>query len=259
SLVLLVVAAIAYVVLVVLYVLRSVLHPARVRADLGDPEVAFSYFTVVAGSGVLATRLVLAELTSIAIVLIAVAAALWFVSGYVLPWRVLMEPDRPSVLPRVNGTWFVWSVASQSLAITMSVIQPALPALSRWLGILAVLTWSVGIVLYVGIAVFVVLRLLHHGLTPQQVEPPYWVSMGALAIAVVAGASIVDMESTPMVDASRSVIAGTVVIFWCFAAWLIPMLLGAGLWRHLLRRVPLRYTPGLWSMVFPLGMFAVAS
>ena len=29
--------------------------------------------------------------------------------------------------------------------------------------------------------------------------------------------------------------------------------------RQLVHRVPLRYEPALWSMVFPLGMFAVAS
>jgi tellurite resistance protein TehA-like permease len=62
-----------------------------------------------------------------------------------------------------------------------------------------------------------------------------------------------------MIDAARSLIGSTVVIFWCFAAWLIPMFAGAGIWRHVVHRVPLRYTPALWSMVFPLGMFAVAS
>jgi tellurite resistance protein TehA-like permease len=83
--------------------------------------------------------------------------------------------------------------------------------------------------------------------------------MGALAIAVVAGASIVRMPQTPIVDAVRPLIAATVVIFWVFCLWLIPLLIGAGVWRHGVHRVPLRYVPTLWSMVFPVGMFAVAS
>ena len=78
-------------------------------------------------------------------------------------------------------------------------------------------------------------------------------------IAVVAGAGIVQMEHTPLVDAVRPLIAATVVIFWVFCLWLIPLLIGAGIWRHALHRVPLRYVPTLWSMVFPMGMFAVAS
>jgi tellurite resistance protein TehA-like permease len=67
------------------------------------------------------------------------------------------------------------------------------------------------------------------------------------------------MEHTPLVDAVRPLIAATVVVFWVFCLWLIPLLVGAGVWRHALHRVPLRYVPSLWSMVFPMGMFAVAS
>src|SRR5690606_2436626 len=54
-------------------------------------------------------------------------------------------------------------------------------------------------------------------------------------------------------------IAGLSVIFWAFASWLIPVLLAAGVWRHLVHRIPLRYQPTLWSFVFPMGMYAAAS
>jgi tellurite resistance protein TehA-like permease len=47
-------------------------------------------------------------------------------------------------------------------------------------------------------------------------------------------------------------------MFWAFATWLIPALLAAGWWRHVHHRVPLRYEATLWSIVFPLGMYAVA-
>ena len=36
-------------------------------------------------------------------------------------------------------------------------------------------------------------------------------------------------------------------------------LVAAGWWRHRVHRVPLRYESSLWSVVFPLGMYAVAS
>ena len=192
-------------------------------------------------------------------VLLGIGAAIWIVLGYVLPWQVLMTRDGEPILARTNGSWFVWSVASQSLAVGLSGLEPASPAFASVLGLLTVLSWSVGTILYVGIAVLVILRIVHFGITPQQFEPTYWVAMGALAIAVVAGAGIYAMEPVPMVDAARGLIGGTVVLFWCFALWQYPLLFGAGLWRHLIHRVPLRYVPSLWSMVFPLGMFAVAS
>lgn len=259
ALALLVLAAVAALVLSVLYLLRWIRHRERMRADAKNPEIAFGYFTIVAAAGVLAVGLQQEGLGAASAGLLGIAAAIWIVLGYVLPWQVLMARDGEPILARTNGSWFIWSVASQSLAVGLSGLTPATPALADLLGLLTVMAWSVGTVLYIGIAVLVILRIVHHGITPQQFEPTYWVAMGALAISVVAGAGIFAMGSVPMVDAARGFIGGTVVIVWCFALWLVPLLVGAGLWRHLFHRVPLRYTPSLWSIVFPLGMFAVAS
>ena len=32
-----------------------------------------------------------------------------------------------------------------------------------------------------------------------------------------------------------------------------------GFWRHVLREWPLRYQAALWTVVFPIGMYGVAS
>lgn len=259
SLVLLAVAAVSYAVLWVLYIWRAIAHREAMIRDLRAPEIAFAYFTVVAGTDVLAVRLLLAGLPEFAFPLILFGAALWCVFGYVLPWQVLMTRDGKPILARTNGTWFIWAVASQSLAVGLARIQPFVPGDTSWLGLFAVLSWSVGVALYAGIAILVLLRIIHFGITPQEFEPPYWVAMGAMAIAVVAGSNIVAMPSAPMVDATRTLIGGTVAVFWSFCLWLIPMLVGAGVWRHLVHRVPLSYVPTLWSIVFPVGMFAMAS
>lgn len=259
ALVLLVLAALGGAVLAALYALRWVRHRERMRADAKNPTSAFGFFTIVAAASVVAVGLQQEGLGTLSVVLLGLGAAIWVVLGYVLPWQVLMTRDGEPILARTNGSWFIWSVASQSLAVGLSGLAPASPTWAAVLGMLTVLAWSVGTILYVGIAVLVILRVVHHGITPQQFEPTYWVAMGALAIAVVAGAGIYAMGPVPMVDAARGLIGGTVVIFWCFALWLYPLLAGAGLWRHLIHRVPLRYTPSLWSIVFPLGMFAVAS
>ena len=259
ALLLLVLAMLAAAVLVVLYAARWARHRERMRSDARNPETAFGYFTIVAACSVLAVGLQQEGHGTVSAVLLGVGAAIWIVLGYVLPWQVLMARDGEPILARTNGSWFVWSVASQSLAVGLSGLEPSSPSFAAVLGLLTVLSWSVGTILYVGIAVLVILRIVHFGITPRQFEPTYWVAMGALAIAVVAGAGIYAMEPVPMVGAARGLISGTVVIFWCFALWQYPLLFGAGLWRHLIHRVPLRYVPSLWSMVFPLGMFAVAS
>ncbi|MGF3056650.1 tellurite resistance/C4-dicarboxylate transporter family protein [Microbacterium sp. YY-01] len=259
STVLLGLATFAYVALWVLYGVRAVKYPDATLRDLRDPQTAFAYFTVVAGTGVVGVGFASVNLIAVASVLIAVTAGLWFIFGYLLPWQVLMQRDGQPILARADGTWFVWAVASQSLAVGLAHVQPYANVGGRWLSLLTVLSWSVGMALYAAVALLVLLRIIVHGITPAQFTPPYWVAMGALAIAVVAGANIVEMPADPVIDAARSLIAGTVVIVWTLCAWLIPLLLAAGVWRHVVRRIRWEYEPGLWSMVFPMGMFGVAS
>jgi tellurite resistance protein TehA-like permease len=157
-----------------------------------------------------------------------------------------------------NGTWFIWVVASQSVAVAAATIEPVFDPVRRELALLAVTSWSVGVFLYAAAGILVSLRLMLYPFGPEELTPPYWVSMGALAITVLAGARIVEMADAPMVDVTRDLIAGLAVVFWAFATWLIPVLVAAGWWRHVTRKVPLRYEATLWSIIFPLGMYAVA-
>ncbi|MEO5652054.1 MAG: tellurite resistance/C4-dicarboxylate transporter family protein, partial [Marmoricola sp.] len=173
-------------------------------------------------------------------------------------WTAALGPQTRPVVATANGTWFIWVVASQSVAVSAATLEAVVETGRRELALLAVVSWSVGVFLYAATGIFVSLRLLLYDFGPEELTPPYWVSMGALAITVLAGARIVEMADAPMVDATRGLIAGLSVVFWGFATWLIPVLVGAGWWRHVVRGVPMRYDPTLWSIVFPLGMYAVA-
>jgi tellurite resistance protein TehA-like permease len=141
--------------------------------------------------------------------------------------------------------------------VLAAVLQPEIGVGRRELALLAVFSWSVGVFLYGAAGIFVAARLLLYPLRPADMTPPYWVAMGATAITVVAGARIVQMADAPMVDATRGLIAGTSVLFWAFGSWLIPPLVAAGIWRHVVHRISLRYEATLWSVVFPLGMYGV--
>ncbi len=250
-------AVVGYAVLIVATVWRAVAYPAELRADFTDPRRGFGFFTFVAGTDVLGTRIAGTGEHGIALGLLIVGGLSWFLLGYVVPWTaVLGREDRP-VVAGANGTWFIWVVASQSVAVLAAVLEPA-SDFRRELALLAVCSWSVGVILYAAAGVFVAARMLLYPLRPTDLTPPYWVAMGATAITVVAGARIVEMADAPMVTATRGLIAGTSVVFWAFGSWLIIPLIAAGWWRHVKHRVPLRYDATLWSIVFPVGMYGVA-
>jgi tellurite resistance protein TehA-like permease len=258
SQVLLGVCGAAYVVLVALNLWRWVGYRPAVVEDFTDPRRAFGFFTFVAGTNVLGVRLALGGADHATAVLLGVAGLAWLALGYVVPWTAVLGRQERPVLATANGTWFIWVVASQSVAVSAATVEPLFDPARRQLAVLAVVSWSVGVFLYGATGVLVALRLMLYDFGPEELTPPYWVAMGALAITVLAGARIVEMADAPMVAATRDLIAGLAVVFWAFATWLIPVLVAAGWWRHVRRRVPLRYDATLWSIVFPLGMYAVA-
>lgn len=253
------VAVACYAVLVVLLVLRLTAFRGEVVRDLADPARAFGFFTFVAATNVVGARLVSDGHRGVVIGLLAVASVAWLLLGYLVPALVARGSGSRPVLRGVNGSWFIWVVASQSIAVLAATLEPQVDVGRRELAIVAVLSWSVGLFLYGAVGVLVAVRLLLFDFGPRDVTPPYWVAMGATAITVVAGSKIVEMAEAPMVSATRGLVAGLAVLFWAFGTWLIPALLAAGYWRHVRHGVALRYEPSLWSVVFPLGMYGVGS
>jgi tellurite resistance protein TehA-like permease len=79
---------------------------------------------------------------------------------------------------------------------------------------------------------------------------------------VRAAAGILDASARipmPPFTEMRPFIVGISVVLWAFGSWFIPMLVLFGLWRYFVRGYPWSYEPKLWSVVFPLGMYTVAS
>ena len=259
SAVLLAIAVACFVVLTIALGWRLVRYPRRVLDDLSAPDKAFAFFTVVAACNVLASRLVADGHRVVASVLAIAGAAVWLVLSYTIPVRLILGPRHRPILEGVNGTWFIWVVGTQSIAIAAAALDSPGSRYTYTAALVAVLMWSVGFVLYLIVATLVLTRLLLLEVRPQDLTPPYWVIMGATAITVFAAARIIQMPEAPAVLATGPVLAGLGLVLWAFGTWLIPMLIAFGLWRHVLRRVELEYGPALWSIVFPLGMYAMAS
>jgi tellurite resistance protein TehA-like permease len=238
---------------------RLIRYPRRVLADLTAPDRAFAFFTVVAACNVLAVRVAGDGHRTAAMVLAALGGLVWLALTYTIPVRLVLGPRPQPVLAGVNGTWFIWVVGTQSMAVTAAVLDRPADGHARLTALAAVLMWSVGVVLYLMVATLVLTRLLLLEVRPDDLTPPYWVTMGATAITVLASARILAMAPAPAVTATRAVVAGLGTVLWAFGTWLIPLLVAFGIWRHVRHRVRLGYLPALWSIVFPLGMYAAAS
>lgn len=250
------VAIVAYVVLAVAYAWRLAAFRHQVHADAADPRRAFGFFTLAAGSNVLAARLAEANQTAVAGALLVIGGITWALLSYGLPLLIAGGNRSRPPLSVVNGTWFLWAVATQSIAVGLTSLPAPLPVA---LATLAVACWAVGVLLYLLIAAVVMAAMLANPAAPAELEPAYWVFMGAAAISVLAGAQILRLPPSSLLTAVHAVASGLSVLLWAFGTWLIPLLITLGVWRHAVHRVPLDYEPGLWSIVFPVGMYGVAS
>lgn len=260
---LLVATVIGFVVLLAAYIARAMRFPKRFRASLRAPSSAVAYFTVVAGSNVLATALLAHGFWLVSLILGLGAFLVWLVLTYGLFSSIVLAGNRP-LLREITGVWLVWVVGTQSVAVLATALAPQLPwAMGQdALGATAVLFWSVGIVLYFIFVVIIFLRLFLIETTPPEMGPAYWILMGATAISVRAAAGILMLEAaspTALLTELRPFVSGAGVVLWSFGSWFIPALVLFGLWRYFVRRYPWSYEPKLWSVVFPLGMYAVAS
>lgn len=250
---LLAIAVAVFAVLLAALAVRVVAFPASLRADLGRPDRAFTSFALVAACGVLGDRLAGGGYRLAAAAAAGAALAAWLGVTCLVPARLAVRRPPPR-LADVNGTWYLWAVGTQSLAMAAVFLRglgmlPAGPA-----ALAAITAWSTGILLYLVISVLVAGRLLFVGVGPREATNPYWVAMGAASIAVVAAAGILRIPGAP----ARPAITGLAVALWSFATAAIPPLATATAVRYLRRPVRPRYRGDMWTVVFPLGMYALA-
>src|SRR5699024_4235466 len=116
---------------------------------LSDSSRAFGLFTFVAATNVLGTRLVIDGHNTVAFGLLMVGSLAWLVLGYLVPWTAVLGTAERPVLQRANGTWFIWVVASQSVAVLAAALEPHIAEPGRQsLALLAVTSWAIGVFLY---------------------------------------------------------------------------------------------------------------
>ncbi len=237
---------------------RLIRHRANVISDGQNPTKTFGFFTIVAAANVLGAYLSSAGFTGIAVTLFIVAALIWLVLTYLLPASILFGHGERSVMSDINGSWFLWVVGTQSVATACAITAPRFhPEL---LGSAAVGLWGVGIALYLLVATLVTLRMLINENSPTNLSPTYWIYMGATAISVLAGSRILLLpDELPIMATTGAFVSGMSYLLWALGLWWIPLLIIFGVWRHGVRRVPLKYEAALWSIVFPIGMYSVAS
>jgi voltage-gated anion channel len=178
------------------------------------------------------------------------AAVLWFVTFYGVLSVLTVKPDKPSLADGLNGGWLVSVVASQSVAMLTVLISAAgaLAGLERPLLFAALVLSLGGGVLYLWIMTLIFFRYKFVHMSPEDLTPPYWINMGAVAISALVGATLIEHTALSR-DVAEIVpfVKGVTLVFWAIATLWVSMLLTLGVWRYLICGVPVAYDPLYWG------------
>lgn len=261
SFVLLVINIIAYIVLCLLLLTRLLFFFSRVKTDIKDHVRGPGFFTVVAGTCVLGSALliVLDQYRS-ALVLWFAGIVLWIVIMYTFFTAVTVRESKPSIEAGLNGGWLLAVVATQSISVLGTLLVSRLMDYREPILFFTLCMFLLGCMLYLPLITLIFYRFTFVNVTMASLTPPYWINMGAVAITTLAGARlIIAAPGWPMLNELVPFLIGFTLFFWAAATWWIPLLLALGFWRHVYKRFPLRYDPQYWGMVFPFGMYTVCT
>ena len=261
ALALLVIDAVAYVVLSILLLARLVFFFSRVKADINDHVKGPGFFTVVAGTCVLGSALlIVTDLFRLALVLWVAGLGLWVVIMYTFFTAMTVRENKPTIEAGLNGGWLLTVVATQSVSVLGTLLAARVPDYREPILFFTFCMFLLGCMLYLPLITLIFYRFTFVNVTMSSLTPPYWINMGAVAITTLAGARLIlAAPGWSLLGEVVPFLKGFTLFFWAAATWWIPLLLVLGFWRHVYKRFPLRYDPQYWGMVFPFGMYTVCT
>src|SRR5574337_434526 len=252
----------AYGLLWLLLVARLIRYPRLFARDLVDNLQGPGFFTMVAASSILGSQFLLqADNVGAGLVLWCVAIVLWLLLTYSIFAAFTIKENKPTLDRGISGGWLLAVVATQSIAVLSALLASHVAQPYKLeMNFFALSMWLWGGMLYIWMMSLIFYRYTFFPFRPDDLSPPFWINMGAMAISTLVGSLLsINAVDAPFLLSLRPFIKGFTIFYWATGTWWIPMLLVLGVWRHVYKRFPLRYDPLYWGAVFPLGMYATST
>ncbi len=250
----------AYVLLWALTLIRFCKFRAAMIDDLTSHARGATFLTQIAATCVLGKQFVL--LTTFPAVgkwLWLLALLLWLVLLYAFFTAMTVLEPKPKIEHGINGAWLLVVVATESLCTLGTMVAPSFVR-SDLVLFLSLVAYVLGAMFYIILITLILYRWFFRSMEANVLTPPYWINMGALAITTLAGGRLLTPSPAAFIlEPFKPFVTGFTIFFWATATWWIPLLIIVGIWRHGFQKLPLTYDPQYWSLVFPLGMYSVAT
>ncbi|HEU5182465.1 MAG TPA: tellurite resistance/C4-dicarboxylate transporter family protein [Candidatus Polarisedimenticolia bacterium] len=250
-----------YLALWGLILLRLARYRDRLAADLQHHGRSVGFFTMVPATCVLGSQTwILGAAWLPAAALWGLGITLWAGLTYSIFTVLTVKQTKPTLEEGIHGGWLLAVVAAQSVAVLGGQLAQGFGENAGRVLFFCLAMWLGGGMLYIWIISLIFYRYTFFVMSPSDLTPPYWINMGAVAISTLAGTTLAGAaEHSVLLGDLLPFMKGFTLMFWATATWWIPMLLILGVWRHVVRRLPIRYDVLYWGAVFPLGMYSVCT
>jgi tellurite resistance protein TehA-like permease len=236
-------------------------HSARTLVrELCDHTRGPAFLTIVAGTCVLGVQCVeLAEWHPVGAALWIASLLLWALLIYGFFAAVTLVEAKPTLEHGLDGSWLLATVSTEAIAVLGTLVAGDFQRRDV-VTFVCLVFFLAGAMLYIVVIGLIFFRWIFRPMGPHMLTPTYWINMGAVAITTLAGAHLIAAAPAyAFVAGIQHFIEGFTLFFWATGTWWIPLLVAVFAWRHVHQRVPIRYDPQYWSLVFPLGMYSVAT
>ncbi|MDP4086836.1 MAG: tellurite resistance/C4-dicarboxylate transporter family protein [Bacillota bacterium] len=252
---------VAYIVLWFLTIIRLTNHFARLKADLTSHSNGPGFFTLVAGTCMFGSQLVVvANKHSVPLFLWGLGIVLWVVVMYTFFTAVTVRKNKPNLGEGINGAWLIAAVGTQSVSVLGTLLSSYVTSGKDIILFFTLCMYLLGCMLYLNIITLIFYRFTFVDFKYAALTPPYWINMGAVAITTLAGSNLMlHVKNWPFLVGLMPFLKGFTLFFWIAGTWWIPLLFILMVWRHFYHRYPFTYDPQFWGMAFPLAMYTTST
>ncbi|MDY0407252.1 tellurite resistance/C4-dicarboxylate transporter family protein [Virgibacillus sp. 179-BFC.A HS] len=180
--ILLVINIVAYAGLWLLTLTRLRYFFPKVIKDITSHSNGPGFFTLVAGTCVFGSQLIIVgHHHTFSWFLWALAILLWVVIMYTFFTAVTIREGKPTIKEGINGAWLIASVGTQSVSILGTLLAPyAVGEHQRIILFFTLAMYFLGCMLYLNIITLIFYRFTFVEFKFEALTPPYWINMGAV-------------------------------------------------------------------------------
>ena len=252
---------VAYGMLIILLLIRFLFFTGNFVSDLTLFTKGAGFFTLVAATCILGIQYAqLKHKYAIAKMLFWFGVGVWILLMYAFLAVITTQSEKATLEKEINGLWLLMVVSTQSIAVLGTTLAKHLPFTPEQVMFFTLSAFLLGTMLYTILITLIFYRLIFFPLEAKDFKASYWINLGAGAITTLAGATL--MQNLPNAGNLISFIPfvqGVSLLTWIVATWWMPLIIILDIWKYLIKKTPLTYTPQFWSTVFCLGMYTVST